>query len=41
MASKNFIRRLIESLETNSLLIWLYVALAILGSLAVLLEFVD
>jgi hypothetical protein len=41
MASKNFIRRLIEAVDKAPFLIWIYVAAAIIGSLVVLLEFID
>ena len=41
MAGKNFIRRLIEAVDTTPFLIWVYVAAAVIGSLAVLLEFMN
>ena len=45
MKGKNFIRRLIASRDTNPFLfwlqMWLYLAVAALGSLAVLLEFLN
>jgi len=41
MASKNFIRRLIEAVDKTPFLIWVYVAAAVIGSLVMLLEFLD
>ena len=41
MAGKNFIRRLIEAVDAVPFLIWIYAAIAAIGSLAVLLEFMD
>jgi len=42
MASKNFIRRLIEAIDAAPpSMIWVYVAAAVIGSLAVLLECMD
>ena len=41
MASKNFIRRLIEAVDTIPSSIWLYLAAAVIGSLVILLGFMD
>jgi hypothetical protein len=41
MAGKNFIRRLIEAVDRAPFLIWVYVAAAVIGSLVMLLEFMD
>jgi hypothetical protein len=41
MASKNFIRRLIEVVDRAPFLIWIYVAAAVIGSLVILLGFMD
>jgi hypothetical protein len=41
MASKNFIRRLIEAVDTIPSAIWLYLAAAVIGSLVILLGFMD